>query len=248
VPAARAAGVRTPALIAVDHTRELLPAPYTIYERVHGVPFDRIEQVPEAIPDVWRQLGQDLARLHTGITADGPVTQIAVDTFDLDPRHWLLDVAAAGVIPTHAAAYLEAWLECLAPLALMPLPLCFCHGDMNVGNVLVEPDTPAYLALVDWGGCLWGDAAWDLALVSLRAVPWLLEGYRSVAPMPSDATVEARILWRHVRHALAAIHHESQRTEVWVTQRLDRLFTGMRYYLATPCAQWLADVGLIDLG
>src|SRR5205823_2240742 len=36
VPAARAAGVRTPELIAFDASLELLPVPYTIYERVHG--------------------------------------------------------------------------------------------------------------------------------------------------------------------------------------------------------------------
>ena len=37
VPAALAAGVRTPALIAFDDSLDLLPVPYAIYERVHGI-------------------------------------------------------------------------------------------------------------------------------------------------------------------------------------------------------------------
>ena len=37
VPAARAAGVRTPALVAFDDSLDLLPVPYAIYERVHGI-------------------------------------------------------------------------------------------------------------------------------------------------------------------------------------------------------------------
>src|SRR5919199_1380157 len=40
VPAARAAGVRTPALIAFDDSGEILPVPYAIYERVAGTPFE----------------------------------------------------------------------------------------------------------------------------------------------------------------------------------------------------------------
>src|SRR5689334_9720788 len=36
VPAARAAGVRTPMIVVFDDSRELLPVPYTIYERIHG--------------------------------------------------------------------------------------------------------------------------------------------------------------------------------------------------------------------
>ena len=57
-------------------------------------------------PDVWRQLGQDLARLHTGVPADGPANQIAEDILDLDPRPWLEEVAAAEVIPLSTATYL----------------------------------------------------------------------------------------------------------------------------------------------
>src|SRR5690348_9002669 len=42
VPAARAAGVRTPRLIAFDDSFALLPVPFAIYERVHGVALESL--------------------------------------------------------------------------------------------------------------------------------------------------------------------------------------------------------------
>ena len=48
VPAARAAGVRTPALVALDDTRELLPVPYAVYQRVHGEPLGSLDLGPPA--------------------------------------------------------------------------------------------------------------------------------------------------------------------------------------------------------
>lgn len=242
VPAARAAGVHTPALIAVDDTLELLPVPYTIYERVHGISLDQLDLAPEAIPNTWRRLGQDLARLHSGVAREGLMARIPADEADLDPRPWLAELAAAGFIPPAPAAYLHVWLEQLAPLALRALPRCFCHGDMNISNVLVHPQSHAYLALIDWAGVMWGDGAWDLAVVSLRAVPWLLEGYRTIAPMPGEATAEARILWHHLRMGLYGLRRAPEHGQLWATQRLERLLAGMQVFLATPCAQWLGEL------
>src|SRR5215211_7706912 len=58
VPAARAAGVRTPALVAFDDSFELLPVPYVIYERVHGKTLGMLHFGPEDIPGVWHQVGR----------------------------------------------------------------------------------------------------------------------------------------------------------------------------------------------
>ena len=73
VPAARAAGVRTPALGAFDDTLELLPVPYAIYERVHGETLGALDLGPEDTPRVWQRVGGDLARLHEGVGEYGPV-------------------------------------------------------------------------------------------------------------------------------------------------------------------------------
>ena len=65
VPAARAAGVRTPRLLLVDDTRDVLPVPFAVYERVHGEALESLHLPPAATPDVWRELGRDLAVTHT---------------------------------------------------------------------------------------------------------------------------------------------------------------------------------------
>jgi aminoglycoside phosphotransferase (APT) family kinase protein len=247
VPAARAAGVHTPELIAVDQTLDLLPVPYAIYERVHGVPLEHIGGDPETIVDVWRQLGQDLARLHDGIAATEPMTEIAAATEDLDPRLWLQEIAAAGIIGSKALDYFETWLERLAPIALVPPSHWFCHGDVNRGNILIDRNTQAYLALIDWAGAFWGDRAYDFAVVSLSVVPWILEGYRTIMPLGADPTIEARILWQHLRIGLYGMRSAPQRGEIWATQRRDRLLAGIASFLMAPCAQWLADLGPNEL-
>jgi aminoglycoside phosphotransferase (APT) family kinase protein len=243
VPAARAAGVHTPELIAVDQMLDLLPVPYAIYERVHGVALEHVSNDPGRMPDVWRGLGQDLARLHEGVLAKGSVTEIATESQDLDPRPWLPEIAATGMIASGAIDYFETWLERLAPIALVPPSHWFCHGDVNRGNILIDFNTHAYLALIDWGGVSWGDRAYDFAVVSLSVVPWLLEGYRTVTSLQVDATIEARILWQHLRIGLYGMRRAPQHGQVWANQRVDRLLTGMGLFLAAPCAQWLADLG-----
>ncbi len=67
VPAARAAGVRTPLLLAVDDACDLLPVPFLVYEPVRGESLGWLDLEPGATPAVWRELGRDLAHLHTGV-------------------------------------------------------------------------------------------------------------------------------------------------------------------------------------
>ena len=59
VPAARALGVRTPAILEYDDTCTVVPAPYLVMERVHGVE-------PATTPV---EIATDLARLHSTIQA-----------------------------------------------------------------------------------------------------------------------------------------------------------------------------------
>jgi hypothetical protein len=52
VPAARAAGVRTPALVAFDDSLDLLPVPYAIYEQVHGEALGLLDLVESTVVGV----------------------------------------------------------------------------------------------------------------------------------------------------------------------------------------------------
>jgi aminoglycoside phosphotransferase (APT) family kinase protein len=147
------------------------------------------------------------------------------------------------MIAPAAIDYFEAWLERLAPLALVPPSRWFCHGDVNRGNILIDLHTRSYLALIDWAGVSWGDRAYDFAVVSLAVVPWILEGYRTVAPLEAGSAIEARILWQHLRIGLYGMRRAPQYGQEWATQRLDRLLAGIRLFLAAPCAQSLAGIG-----
>jgi aminoglycoside phosphotransferase (APT) family kinase protein len=64
VPLGRAAGMRTPALLAYDPSGAVIPVPYAIYERVPGETLGLLDLEPHDTPEVWRELGRDLACLH----------------------------------------------------------------------------------------------------------------------------------------------------------------------------------------
>jgi aminoglycoside phosphotransferase (APT) family kinase protein len=59
VPAARKAGVRTPELLAVDSSGDLLPCPFAIYQRVDGQTLESLDLPPSAAHEVWRSLGEN---------------------------------------------------------------------------------------------------------------------------------------------------------------------------------------------
>ena len=109
VPAARAAGVRTPALVAFDDSLELLPVPYAIYERVHGETLGILHFGPEDIPGVWHQVGRDLARLHEGVGEYGPVAGLECEPLP-DPRPMPDELASAGYFTAEEARWLSGWL------------------------------------------------------------------------------------------------------------------------------------------
>jgi aminoglycoside phosphotransferase (APT) family kinase protein len=237
VPAARTAGVRTPALVAFDDSLDLLPVPYAIYERVHGEALGLLDLGPADTPRVWQDVGHDLAILHEGVGEHGPVAGLECEPLP-DPRPMPDELVSAGHFTSEEAHWLSGWLDLLAPLTLAPLPRRFRHGDLQTTNVMVHPDPPAYLALIDWGACGWGDAAHDFAGIPLRAVPFMLEGYRGVAPLPEDETAEARILWRHLQIALYLLGRPPQPGLSWAERPAAMLLEIMRFFLGSPGRPW----------
>ena len=236
-PAARAAGVRTPLLIAFDSALDLLPVPYTIYERIHGETLGLLDREPGDTPDVWRDLGHDLALLHTNIADEGPLAEVVGQPMP-DPRPWLEEIAEEGYFTAMEARWLMAWLDRLAPAALTALPRRFLHGDLQTTNIMVRAGSLEYLALIDWGSAGWGDPAWDFAGVPLRAAPWLLAGYRDVAQLEGDETAEARILWRHLQLALFLLRREPLPGRSWAERPLAMLLEIMRFLIDSPPPPW----------
>jgi aminoglycoside phosphotransferase (APT) family kinase protein len=237
VPAARRAGVRTPALLFFDDTRELLPVPYAIFERVHGETLGLLDLEPCNAAAAYRELGCDLALLHAGVSRSDAAGQLG--SYELpDPRHEANELAVEGYFTSAEARWLTGWLERLAPAALASLPPCFLHGDTQATNMIVCPDSREYVALIDWGDARWGDAAFDFIGMPLRAVPFALEGHRAVAPLDDDETAEARILWHHLLLALLHLRRPPQPERSWAERPASMLIEIARFFLETPGLRW----------
>jgi aminoglycoside phosphotransferase (APT) family kinase protein len=237
-PAARAAGVHTPRLVDFDDRRDLLPVPFLVYERVRGEPLGGLDLEPACTPEVWRVVGRDLALVHTGIAAEGPVAELEVEVLDDDPRLLAEDAAAVGQFTGVEARWLTRWLDELAPAALTPVTECLLHGDVQATNVMVASGSLEYLALIDWGSAGWGDPAWDFAGFPLRAVPWVLAGHREVAPVDGDETVEARILWRHLQLSLWLLRRSPQPGRSWAERPVAMFTEVLRFFLEGPGDRW----------
>lgn len=54
------------------------------------------------------------------------------------------------------------------------------------------------LAIIDWGDAGWGDPALEFGQAPMAAIPYLLEGYRDVAPELLGDAPEARIVWDQI--------------------------------------------------
>jgi aminoglycoside phosphotransferase (APT) family kinase protein len=117
-----------------------------------------------------------------------------------------------------------------------PRRAVLAHGDLRIGNVMVDRDG-RLAALIDWEFCRAGDVATDLGFFCLR--PWrygnddrragglgpagaLLEGYAETAPDPLDeerlrlGEVAAQLWWglyclRHSQAYLAGRHRSLER-------------------------------------
>jgi aminoglycoside phosphotransferase (APT) family kinase protein len=203
---ARELGVRAPRLVALDESLEILPVPYAVYRRVRHAVHIAGDVQDDAIRRAWREAGRDLALVHE--VRDPERAPIGLRAFcqspEIDPRPWVEELGAAGLLADADVAWLTALLDRLAPVIQTAEPVALCHGDVNAANVLVHEDTGAFLALVDWGGAGWLDPAWDFAGVSLDVVPDLLAGHREVGPLPDDELAEARICWCQVQTRLHA--------------------------------------------
>jgi aminoglycoside phosphotransferase (APT) family kinase protein len=237
VPAARAAGVRTPHIVAFDEACDLLPVPYAIYERIHGETLGLLQLDVQETPSAWRALGHDLARLHTGVPEASPAGGLTVEAMP-DPRASAEHLAGEGYFSVVEARWLTGWLDALAPAALTSGWRRFIHNDVQATNIMVATGSHDYLALLDWGSSGWGDTAWDFVGMPLRAVPLILQGYRAVAPLDADETAEARITWRQLQIALMLAKRLPQPERSWGERPLGMLLDILRFFAEAPTERW----------
>ena len=118
----------------------------------------------------------------------------------------------------------------------------FRHGDVQATNVMVGGDY-AYLSLLDWGACGWGEAADDFAGIPLRAVPFMLDGYCDVCPGVNNVPFLARILYRHLHLALFLVRRSPQLGKAWAERPLGMVLEVMRFLMSTRDERWKSLLG-----
>jgi aminoglycoside phosphotransferase (APT) family kinase protein len=168
-PVARAAGVRTPALVADGD------GVYNVWQRVDG---EMIDDQPAAA--TWRDVGRQLAAPHTIDRCDDPRAALRRDD-KRDARPHL------HALPAERAAFIARWLDRLERVPVGPRRLL--HYDVHENNVFITRDGAT---LIDWGDAAWGDPASDFGSIPMDAVPHAIAGYEERASLGEGA--EARIL------------------------------------------------------
>src|SRR5215469_12721204 len=87
-PAAFAAGIMTPRLIAFDDSGKLVNRPYSIWERVHAETLGLANLTPSQRGDLWQQVGTQISHLHSKVVScpnpngylDTPVRELSLDS------------------------------------------------------------------------------------------------------------------------------------------------------------------------
>lgn len=176
-PAARAAGVRTPKLVADGG------GAYNVWQRVDGEPLGKTNELAQ-----WREVGRQLARLHAIERCDD-IDGLLLKRNKRDARPHL------HALPPERAAFFARWLD---RLELVPAgPGRLVHYDVHGLNVLCASDGAT---LIDWGDAGWADPASELGSVPMPYMTDVLAGYEEIASFGQEA--EPRILRAVIGHGV----------------------------------------------
>ena len=209
-PAAHAAGILTPRLIAFDDTRWIVDRPFSLWQRIHGRTLGHLTRSTESALVAWRGVGRELARVHRLVTVC-PDPQGYLDTpgDEPDPDRLLATLVADQRLEATAARDLAVAcreLDQTAPAA----DVAFTHGDVHSMNVMCG-DGGELLALIDWGDAGWSDPMADFAGMPLDAISDAVAGYEAEAGGPLDAAARARLIRGKVVRTLDHCARHSER-------------------------------------
>ncbi|MBI3721670.1 MAG: aminoglycoside phosphotransferase family protein, partial [Fimbriimonas ginsengisoli] len=179
VPAARLAGVCTPALVALGDERDLTPLAYTLYERALGVPLGTLDLQPMDCPGLWAELARQMLLMHRGVLDIPGADGVIGNPFVHPARENLKKARAQKLLEPGEIEEIAAWIDALEASPGAPPGKVFLHRDLHPWNLLVDPGTCTLEAIIDWGDAAFGDLALEFSSLPLGVIPLTLAEYRS---------------------------------------------------------------------
>ena len=229
IPVARAAGLRTPAIVEFDDSCALIDSPYMVVERVRGLDLTNAD----SSEITWPELGRQLAILHA--LRPRPLPTVAADDGGGDPRRAVDELAHDGYLDPGTARWLTGWFDRLAARFPRDQPDVLLHGDVAPQNLLVDASTGGFRALIDWGDAAWGPPGMEFAKLPLADVAATLEGYGA----REAGVLEASALWFHLSWGLSGIAKGPRPGERhWTAPPASRLLGVLRFFAGSPPPPW----------
>lgn len=243
IPVARSAGVQTPAVVAFEERISETGPPLMVLHRVAGTDLDRTGLPESATVSSYREVGRQIARLHAA-TGSGFETPAGIPRDDggADPRSLLEPLVAVGALDRETAIWLGEWFDRLSPFIPAAPAAVLIHGDLAPRNLIVDPASGAFRAVIDWGDAALADPAMEFAKLPLAMLPAVLEGYLEQEGRDDEAFRSwlARALNYQLHWAVAAIGRRDPESGALQTPgpALARLMVILRFFIETTDQRW----------
>ena len=235
----RRQGVQVPEVLYWEDRNQAVGRSVMITTEIKGRAIGRSD-VGAELPDILRAAGRDVALLN----------QVPVQGFGWIRRDLPKDLALRGEVPTEREFMLADFERSLSTLQFTTessgqidrirdlvrnqAPLLdarhahLAHGDLDLTHIYCQDGQ--YTGIIDLGEIRGTGPYYDLGhfrfhdgeLLTTKALPYLVEGYQEITPLPSDADqrialaslligvhffarTHSRLAKHHYRHAVAAI-------------------------------------------
>ena len=198
------AGVSAPEPLALESAGSF---PYLILSKLPGEPLPNLSMEPEARRRVLSETGSQLSLLHSVATrrfglpyethfrrtghpkGTSPTWYLAITRWvngrlSLLERAGALDSSMCEAIRASFQAH-KAALEGVRESRLI-------HGDLRFANILVGPDDGSLSGIIDFEAIMFGDPAYDLAILTYQSpadLEAILQGYGDAPAVEGDLAV-----------------------------------------------------------
>lgn len=165
------------------------------YRKLPGVPLLHLPGAHEVPAGFAAAIGAFLASLHAAPIA--PMREL-VDLDVVSPQEWLAEAhgnydVVAPHVPAAARPAIEAFLT--GPVSAADDVPVFCHNDLGIEHILVDPDTRAVTGIIDWADAAIADPAYDVGKLLRDLGPQVTDEILRAYDDPSPALRERALFY-----------------------------------------------------